>query len=198
VVPVLSCFGSHHLSEFLLSDEPVAFESRLEYAACIERQRALECLPQVSALRRGFCTLVPDSVLQLLTASQFELLLCGRATVDLDMLQRHTEYSKPYHANHPAVLRLWRVLQSFSQPQLRQFLRFAYAQDNLPASDAEFDAHPRTRLLIKPVAPSFQGQKPDHQMPHAGTEFSKFSHHGLQPSLVTLDPMALDSSSASA
>jgi len=61
----------------------------------------------------------------------------------------------------------WDVLESFNQEERRAFLRFAWAQERLPANDQEFE-RTRTRFLIK----QFSGiGDPDQAFPKADTCF---------------------------
>lgn len=39
----------------------------------------------------------------------------------------------------PHIQHFWKVLEGFTQEQLRRFVLFAYAQSRLPATDEEFD-----------------------------------------------------------
>ncbi len=83
-------------------------------------------------MRRGLHSLLPPHTFTLLTAPDLELLVCGRPDIDLAMLRRHTEFSAPYTAEGPVAQRLWRVLDTLSQDQLRRFVKFAFAQEQLP------------------------------------------------------------------
>eukprot|EP00479_Gromia_sphaerica_P008468 TRINITY_DN3234_c0_g1_i1.p1 TRINITY_DN3234_c0_g1~~TRINITY_DN3234_c0_g1_i1.p1 ORF type:complete len:110 (+),score=18.69 TRINITY_DN3234_c0_g1_i1:242-571(+) len=60
------------------------------------------------------------------------------------------------------------MLTDFSQENRRKFIRFAWAQDRLPADDDEFQRS-HTRLLIKPPAKHYSN--PDIALPRADTCF---------------------------
>ena len=68
--------------------------------------------------------------------------------------------------NTPVVTFFWDLLKEMSQDDLRKFVRFAWAQERLPADDAEF-ARTNTRMLLKP----FTTSSPDTTFPKADTCF---------------------------
>jgi len=104
-----------------------------------------------------------------LTWQDLQLRVCGRPTIDIQLLRRHTEYSSvnPF-AKH--IIYFWDVLESLSQEQKKAFLRFVWAQERLPANDQEF-IRTRTRMLIKP----YLGEGAhDQAFPKADTCFFNF------------------------
>lgn len=145
---------------------PVQFSDRMAYAALVEQARLNEHAPQIEALRRGIAKVLPVQLLSLLTWQELELLICGRPTIDLELLRRHTQYSG-VQPDEPHIQAFWRVLESFNQEQRRRFVRFAWAQERLPADDAEF-RRTHTRMLIKA---STGGGPADGRFPKADTCF---------------------------
>lgn len=59
----------------------------------MERVRLHESDKQIQAMRKGLSTVVPESLLQLMTWQDLEWRVCGRPYVDVGLLRRHTEYS---------------------------------------------------------------------------------------------------------
>ena len=93
-------------------------------------------------------------------------MVCGKSTIDVELLRRHTQYSDGLNDSSPHVEMLWAILQEFDQATRRKFIRFAWAQERLPADDAAF-VRSHTRLLIKPSP----YPKPDLALPRADTCF---------------------------
>lgn len=54
--------------------------------------------------------------------------------MDVDLLRRHTCYSG-VSVSAPHIQYFWDVVAGFSQEQLRKLVKFAYAQERLPATD---------------------------------------------------------------
>jgi len=144
----------------------VSLSNRAEFVRLAEAVRLEEALPQVWAVRRGLVDLVPHQLLKLCTADDLMQRVCGRPLVDIQLLKRHTEYSGVV-ASAPHIAYFWEVLESFTQDERRAFIQFAWAQERLPATDAEFD-RTGTRMMIKPYTGT---SNPDDMFPKADTCF---------------------------
>ncbi len=70
----------------------VTMANRQEYYQLASEARLNEHTQQVEAIRRGLGKIVPSQLLNLLTWRELELMVCGEAVIDVDLLQRHTEY----------------------------------------------------------------------------------------------------------
>ena len=133
----------------------------------VEEVRLSEIRPQVEAVRRGMAALLPLSVLSLFSPSELARLFCGSASIDVALLQRHTEYSGGLSPSSLPVQWFWQVLREMTEAERRQFVAFAYAQERLPVDDAAFNAFPTTRMLLK--ASAMGNADVDHQLPHSDT-----------------------------
>jgi other hect domain ubiquitin protein ligase E3 len=107
-------------------------------------------------------------LLELCAWDDLQLRVCGLPLIDVALLRRHTEYSgvQP-HAAH--VLWFWQVLEEMVQEDRRAFVRFAWAQERLPSTDAEFE-RTGTRMMIKPYT-ARAGTAVDDAFPKADTCF---------------------------
>jgi hypothetical protein len=73
----------------------------------------------------------------LLTWNQLEVLVCGKAEVDVDLLQSATDYSS-CAASDPHVRNFWQVMREFTNEERSALLRFTWGRSRLPLSVAEF------------------------------------------------------------
>jgi len=146
----------------------VTFDNREEYFKLIENVRLHESDAQISVIRKGLTSVVPESILALMTWQDLEWRVCGRPHVDVTLLRRHTEYSG-ISPDAPHVGYLWQTLSELGQQDLRRFLRFAWAQERLPADDQEF-IRTQTRMLVKPAAVN-ANVDPNSMFPQADTCF---------------------------
>jgi len=146
----------------------VQYEDRLQWASWALLQRLLESRAQLRALRAGLRRLVPASLMGLCSWGELERRVCGRAEVDLALLRRHTQYSGGLTPESRQVQFFWRVLEGFTQEQRRRFIKFAWGQERLPASDEEFRAA-GVRMLLKPSTQRVRN--PDESFPRADTCF---------------------------
>jgi len=144
----------------------VTYANRREYVNLVQAARLSEHRSQIDAIRRGIGSVVPLQLLNLLNWPELEVLGSGNRTVDVDLLRRHTRYADSTSADAAFVQYFWDTLQEFDEANRRLFVRFAWAQERLPADDAEFNSL-RIRLLIKPSSYPF----PDRVLPRADTCF---------------------------
>lgn len=89
-------------------------------AALLPQYLLHEYHAQVMALKDGLCSVVPGRLLSLLTANEFEGLVCGSVDVDLPLLRRHT--------------RCARCLQPTTGPALRVCLTSVRTRAGTPAA----------------------------------------------------------------
>jgi hypothetical protein len=147
------------------SSIPVTFHNREEYFQLVVSARLNEHRQQIEALRRGIAKIVPIQLLNLLTAAELEAFVCGEPNIDVDLLRRHTQYSG-VSSDAPHVQYFWEVLERFDQRDRRRFIKFAWAQERLPADDQDF-IRTHTRMLIK----SADWSNMDGALPRADTCF---------------------------
>jgi hypothetical protein len=94
-----------------------------------------------AALRRGLEVSAPGcwAVLASLFAPvEVERIMCGKCTIDIDLLQRCTTYELGLGPTAPQVLLLWKVLRGFTNAQRALFLRFVWGRTRLPATPSEW------------------------------------------------------------
>jgi hypothetical protein len=58
--------------------------------------------------------------------------VCGSPTIDIDVLKANTMYSG-CSVNDVHVQYLWKILESFTQVERSQYLRFVWGRSRLPA-----------------------------------------------------------------
>jgi hypothetical protein len=91
---------------------------------------------------------------------EFELLVCGTPGIDVPFLRRHTRYDG-IHPAHPVIGMFWDVLAKLTPMQQATVMRFMWARERLPPSDAAF-----TRPFIIARLPR---DDPDSSLPQAHT-----------------------------
>lgn len=115
----------------------VTFANRCEYADLVEKYRLQEFDLQVAALFRGISKVVPAKLLSCFTGMELELMVCGTPEIDVDLLEKCTEYSS-CSASDDHIVWFWQVLRSFSHEERSAFLRFVWGRSRLPAHEKEF------------------------------------------------------------
>ena len=108
------------------SSIPVTYQRRDEYARLVMKARLCESESQLSKMRCGLCSVIPEQLLGFMTWEELERRVCGSPEVDISSLKRHTQYRQGVDKNSPHIKMFWEVLESFCQADRRLFLRFAY------------------------------------------------------------------------
>jgi len=119
--------------------KPVSFADRHQYARLATRTRLDECALQIEAVREGLYSIVPQQALAMLSWDELELRVCGRPTVDIEVLKRYTVYSpSQFNADSQIVKDFWKVLSEFTAEECANFLQFAWARSRLPSEMGSF------------------------------------------------------------
>jgi hypothetical protein len=120
------------------NDIPVTWANRDEFLRLEEQFRLREFDTQVLAIKKGLATIVPVQLLPLFTPRQLELMVCGAGHIDIAYLKENTTFRAPMTADLPVVTYLFEALESFTQAQRKQFLRFVWGRNRLPYNAADF------------------------------------------------------------
>lgn len=84
-----------------------------------------------------------------LTYKELERLVCGKKTVDIEMLKAHTKYTLDLNENSNHIKWLWDVLNEISDDDKIKFIKFCWAQERLPATHEEYEKL-QVHFTIKP------------------------------------------------
>lgn len=145
------------------------------FATWLERTHIATMQLACSNIRRGFGSVVPLAAIGWLTSSDAAVMVAGVPDVDVDLLQRNTQYSGGATAQSMHIQQFWRVLrEDFSPEQRQKFIKFAWGQSRLPANDAAFASN-GTRLLIKSPGTPASDTSVDGRLPTADTCFFNVS-----------------------
>ena len=117
---------------------PVTWENRAEYCDAVAQARLGEAQRQCDALLQGLSYMVPQRLLALFTWRQLEVLTCGTADVDVDVLRAHTKYGVGVSPNQRHVRHFWAALRRFTPEQRSLFLRFVWGRARLPVGAADW------------------------------------------------------------
>ena len=131
----------------------VAYHERGRYRRLATAARLSESCLQVSCIREGLHSIIPAQALSLLSWQELELRVCGRPTVDLDVLKRHTVYSpSTYSQSSLIVQHFWQVLHTFTQEEVAAFLQFAWARSRLPSEMGSYRMQLNILDKVHPMA----------------------------------------------
>ncbi len=146
---------------------PVLVEEIGEYLSLYVEARLSESKPAIDMFRAGLVSIIPESVLSLLTWEELQTIVCGARVIDIQRLRENTEYDDDISPDDPHIVHFWEVLTEFSEEEKSTFLKFVWARPTLPPKGVEFSQKMRVLSAVGDDA----HLKPDQYLPKAHTCF---------------------------
>ncbi len=107
------------------ADRFLDHSNRAEYVQrMIDFKMKVSTAAQTEAFLRGFYSIIPHELVAVFTPEQL-MLVVGSSVIDVGDLRENTEYVGWNRQSSRVVQWFWEVVESFSQEQLHQLLRFA-------------------------------------------------------------------------
>ncbi|UYV62883.1 UBE3C [Cordylochernes scorpioides] len=105
---------------------PVTEDNRIEYIHLMADYKLnRQIRAQTQAFKEGMASVIDLSWLRMFNYSELQTLISGaHVPVDVEDLRAHAVYNGGYTAEHPTILAFWSTVESFSETQRRQLLRF--------------------------------------------------------------------------
>ncbi|XP_052100156.1 probable E3 ubiquitin-protein ligase HERC1 isoform X2 [Mytilus californianus] len=128
----------------------LTFNNRKEYVESVFNYRLREMNQQAAAVREGMSWIIPVPLLTLLTPKNLEQLVCGMEEMSVDVLRKVTRY-RGIDEKLDVITWFWEVLESFSNDERIQFLRFVSGRTRLPANPA--DISQRFQIMMSDRGP---------------------------------------------
>eukprot|EP01029_Cantina_marsupialis_P017936 TRINITY_DN4057_c0_g2_i2.p1 TRINITY_DN4057_c0_g2~~TRINITY_DN4057_c0_g2_i2.p1 ORF type:complete len:1511 (+),score=591.48 TRINITY_DN4057_c0_g2_i2:227-4759(+) len=134
---------------------PVKWSSRDEYCRMAERVRLDEFKRHTEAIKRGLSTQIPINLLTLFTWHELELMVCGRPTVDVELLRENTIYGDNVSPESFHIKNFWEIIREFNDKERQLYLRFVWGRSRLPLTSADFPRPHKINVLDKPKPDDF-------------------------------------------
>lgn len=88
---------------------------------------------QCTAFRQGLDSVVPLLWLKLFSYHELQVIIGGdNQELDLNDLRNHTAYGGEFTADHPTILIFWKIMESFTDLQKKQLLKFVTSCSRAP------------------------------------------------------------------
>jgi E3 ubiquitin-protein ligase HECTD3 len=98
------------------SNRELTYENRIEYAKKVLATRLKEFQIQVTSIKRGICSIVPEALLNMVSYKEIEEFIYGSKHIDVDLLKRNTKYADCYKdESMPQIDWFWKLMKSMSQ-----------------------------------------------------------------------------------
>ncbi|RTG88263.1 E3 ubiquitin-protein ligase NEDD4-like, partial [Schistosoma bovis] len=100
--------------KYILKEDPIS----LDLTMSVEEEHFGETVEvdlikdgrNIRVTNKGFSDLIPLEALQIFDANELELLMCGLQDISVTDWKANTLYKGEYHANHPVIVNLWKVI----------------------------------------------------------------------------------------
>ena len=113
---------------------PVTEENKLEYIELVSEWRILKRVKeQFDALLTGLHEVIPADLLAIFDPRELELLIGGLAEIDIDDLEKNTEY-KGYTAQDQVIVWFWKCVRSFENEKKARLLQFVTGTSRVPVN----------------------------------------------------------------
>ena len=113
-------------------NEAMQLAGYTDYVQLVTAHRLTRSIrPQINAFLKGFCELVPPSLISLFTPEELELLIAGLPDIDVADLKRHTEYVG-YRPTDEAIQFFWAAVESFDASDRARLLMFVTGTSKVP------------------------------------------------------------------
>ena len=160
-------------------------EERVKMIDEIVNIRLNESSKQIESIKKGISKMLPLSILNFFTWNEFACLVCGRKTVDIELLKKNTIISPELKENENLVQWLWEILNEFDDAMRVNFVKFCYAQESLPPNQEEYTKR-QVVFTIK-----FNPQSKKDQLPRADTCFffliiPQYSSKEIMKKMITI------------
>jgi E3 ubiquitin-protein ligase HUWE1 len=110
----------------------VTIDNRNDYVELMVAQRLSRSIQlQADAFLRGFCELVPPSLISIFTPEELELLIAGLPDIDVSDLKAHTEYVG-YRPTDETIQWFWQAVENFDASDRAKFLMFVTGTSKVP------------------------------------------------------------------
>lgn len=112
-------------------EQRVLYEERIDFIQQALYTRLKECELHCQAIKRGIAQVIPEALLNMVTYSELETWVCGKAIVDIDLLKRHTKYGGDkkttlLNSDSRRIKWFWEVLAAFTEEDKQKFIKFCW------------------------------------------------------------------------
>jgi hypothetical protein len=149
------------------SNIALTWENRHLFLKKLREYRFNEFSVQCAAILRGLATVVPKSLLSLLSWTELESLVCGKGMqrADVDLLEKLTRFSSCARSDPHITLFFEMLRDKFNDEQRSEFLTFVWGRSRLPHTANDMD----TSFTIMRAPAKANQAEIDQQLPISHT-----------------------------
>jgi hypothetical protein len=109
----------------------VTYDNLKDYIYFSKKLRINEFIEQIEFIKKGFNSVIPSSIFQVLNWRQLEEMVCGKNKLDVKDFKKHTEYDG-FNENDNIIKWFWEWLEECDDHQQSLYLKFVSGRTRLP------------------------------------------------------------------
>ena len=109
----------------------VNYDNLKDYIYFSKKLRINEFIEQIEFIKKGFNSVIPSSIFQVLNWRQLEEMVCGKNKLDVKDFKKHTEYDG-FSENDNIIKWFWEWLEECDDHQQSLYLKFVSGRTRLP------------------------------------------------------------------
>lgn len=107
--------------------------NKAEYVQLVTELRMTRAIqPQIDAFREGFNTFIPQSLVQIFSEAELELLLSGLSEINVDDWRRNTRYSGGFSEDSKVIKWFWKCVSEMKNEDRVLLLQFSTGCSRVP------------------------------------------------------------------
>lgn len=137
------CNKNNQMSSYELKENGINIQvddsNKLEYIdLCIEFYTEKQIKKELDLILTEIYKIVPKFYLDVFTINEFELILNGISTIDLNDWRQNTIYKGIYNETHYIIKWFWEYMEKLDPLQLSRFLKFSTGNSRTPFDGFRF------------------------------------------------------------
>ena len=109
----------------------VTLDNLKEYITLSKKMRVNEFSTQIEFIKKGFNSVIPSSIFQVLNWRQLEEMVCGKNNLDVRDLKKHTRYDG-FNEKDEIITWFWEWLEECNEHEKSLYLKFVSGRTRLP------------------------------------------------------------------
>lgn len=115
------------------SEINITEENKLEYIQLrLDYYFKTYASEQINSFLNGFFEVIPQEKLQMFTAQELDLVICGIPEIDINDLRKNCKYIYPYKSHHKVIELFFNVIGNWNSDDIARLLQFVTGSSQVP------------------------------------------------------------------
>ena len=109
-----------------------------EYIELFKSQKINEFNNQIEYIKRGFYSVIPCDIMQILYWNELEELVCGKNIFDINDFRNHTSYRNGYNGDEQVIKWFWEWIETTTEENRFKYLKYVSGRSRLPTPSFDY------------------------------------------------------------